>query len=93
VHTALTNLANPLFSEETHLIGLYCCILGIEYRDKVEQIGGETGKEGREKPSEDHQSNPVPLGKAQGQGVGPPNMKERHVDLRKSWKKIGKRRD
>ncbi len=80
LHTALTNLANPLFSVETHLIGTCCCILGIEYRDKVEQIGSETGKERREKPSEDHQSNPVPPREAQGQGVGPQNMKERHVD-------------
>ncbi len=51
--TALTNRVNPLSNVEK-----YCCIPGIEYWDKVEQIGSEAVEE---ETSEDPQGNKVPL--------------------------------
>jgi hypothetical protein len=57
VHLALTNEVNSLSNEEVHFRETCCRILGKEYQDKAQQIGGEAVEAGRGDPVKTNHAN------------------------------------
>ncbi len=43
----LNNRVRPLSIEGAHSMDAYCCLLEMDYQDKVEQIGSEAVEEGK----------------------------------------------